>query len=98
MPATILDGNKLAAQIKQEVAQQVRDVATANLTPGLAAVLVGNNLASEIYVSGKVKAAAETGIHSEKVTPPETITTAELLRVIEELNERDDIDGILVQL
>ena len=98
MPAIILDGNKLAAQIKQEVAHQVHHLGMAGLRPGLAAVLVGSDPASEIYVSGKVKAAAETGIHSEKITPPDSISTAELLRVVEELNARDDIDGILVQL
>jgi methylenetetrahydrofolate dehydrogenase (NADP+)/methenyltetrahydrofolate cyclohydrolase len=98
MPAIILDGNKLAAQIKEEVAQEVRELAAAGLRPGLAAVLVGNDPASEIYVSGKVKAAAETGIHSEKLAPPATITTDELLRIIADLNSRDDIDAILVQL
>lgn len=98
MPAIILDGNKLAAQIREEVAQQVRELAAGGVKPGLAAVLVGSDPASAIYVSGKVKAAAETGIHSEKIAPPETTTTAELLRVVEELNARDDIDGILVQL
>lgn len=98
MPAIILDGNKLAAQIKEEVAHQVHHLGMAGLRPGLAAVLVGSDPASEIYVSGKVKAAAETGIHSEKITPPDSISTAELLRVVEELNARDDIDGILVQL
>ena len=98
MPAIILDGTKLAAQIKEEVAHQVRHLEMGGLRPGLAAVLVGENPASEIYVGGKVKAAAETGIYSEKLTPPETVSTSELLRVIEELNARDDIDGILVQL
>jgi len=98
MPAIILDGTKLAAQIKEEVAHQVRHLEMGGLRPGLAAVLAGENPASEIYVGGKVKAAAETGIYSEKLTPPETVSTSELLRVIEELNARDDIDGILVQL
>ena len=61
-------------------------------------MLVGHNPASEIYVRGKVKACEEVGLHSEKLTPPESATTAELLALIEDLNRRDDIDGILVQL
>jgi methylenetetrahydrofolate dehydrogenase (NADP+)/methenyltetrahydrofolate cyclohydrolase len=59
---------------------------------------VGHNPASEIYVRGKVKACEEVGLYSEKLTPPEAVTTAELLALIEDLNRRDDIDGILVQL
>jgi len=66
--------------------------------PGLAVVLVGHNPASEIYVRGKIKASEELGIQSEKHTPPESVTTDELLAVIDDLNRRDDIDGILVQL
>ena len=61
-------------------------------------MLVGHNPASEIYVRGKVKACEEVGIHSEKLTPAESATTSELLAVIDDLNRRDDIDGILVQL
>jgi methylenetetrahydrofolate dehydrogenase (NADP+)/methenyltetrahydrofolate cyclohydrolase len=64
----------------------------------LAVVLAGHNPASEIYVRGKVKACEEVGIFSEKHTPPDSATTAELLALIEHLNQRDDIDGILVQL
>jgi methylenetetrahydrofolate dehydrogenase (NADP+)/methenyltetrahydrofolate cyclohydrolase len=70
----------------------------AGVRPGLAVVLVGHNPASEIYVRGKVKACQEVGVYSEKLTPPESSTTAELLAVIDELNRRDDVDGILVQL
>jgi methylenetetrahydrofolate dehydrogenase (NADP+) / methenyltetrahydrofolate cyclohydrolase len=66
--------------------------------PGLAVVLVGHNPASEIYVRGKIKACGELGIYSEKITPPETVTTDELLAIIDELNRRPDIDGILVQM
>ena len=61
-------------------------------------MLVGHNPASEIYVRGKVKACEEVGIYSEQHTPPETATTAELLHLVEDLNRRDEIDGILVQL
>src|SRR5580700_5505791 len=98
MPATILDGTKIAQEIRGEVAAEVKAMATAGVRPGLAVVLVGHNPASEIYVRGKVKACEEVGLYSEKLTPPESSTTAELLAVIDELNRRDDVDGILVQL
>ena len=98
MAATILDGNKIAAEIRAEVASDVKEMAAAGLRPGLAVVLVGHNPASEIYVRGKVKSCEEVGIYSEKLTPPDTISTDELLELVLELNRRDEIDGILVQL
>ncbi len=98
MPALILDGTKIAQQIRSEAAAEVRTMAAAGVRPGLAVVLVGHNPASEIYVRGKVKACEEVGIYSEKLTPPETASTAELLALIADLNRRDEIDGILVQL
>jgi methylenetetrahydrofolate dehydrogenase (NADP+)/methenyltetrahydrofolate cyclohydrolase len=98
MAATILDGNKIAAEIRAEVASEVKDMTASGLRPGLAVVLVGHNPASEIYVRGKVKSCEEVGIYSEKLTPPETISTQELLELILQLNRRDEIDGILVQL
>jgi len=98
MSATILDGTKIAQQIRMEVAAEVQTLAGTGLRPGLAVVLAGHNPASEIYVRGKVKACEEVGIHSEKFTPPESCTTADLLALIEELNRREEIDGILVQL
>jgi len=66
--------------------------------PGLAVVLVGHDPASEIYVRSKIKACAELGIFSEKLTPPETATTEELVALVKQLNGRSDIDGILVQM
>jgi len=66
--------------------------------PGLAVVLAGNDPASEIYGRSKIKACAELGIFSEKLTPPETATTEELVALVEELNGRSDIEGILVQM
>jgi len=96
--STILDGTKIAADIRAEVAAEVKSLSAAGLTPGLAVVLVGHNPASEIYVRGKVKACEEVGIYSEKITPSENATTAELLALVEDLNRRDEIDGILVQL
>src|SRR6266568_178930 len=98
MSATILDGNRIAGEIRAEVAADVKALSSAGIHPGLAVVLVGHNPASEIYVRGKVKSCEEVGIYSEKITPAEAVTTEELLRVVEELNRRDDIDGILVQL
>jgi len=98
MAAIILDGTKIAQEIRSEVAAEVKTMAAAGMRPGLAVVLVGHNPASEIYVRGKVKACEEVGVYSEKLTPPESATTAELLAVIDDLNQRDEIDGILVQL
>jgi methylenetetrahydrofolate dehydrogenase (NADP+)/methenyltetrahydrofolate cyclohydrolase len=98
MAAKILDGIRIANDIRSEVAAEVTSMAAAGVRPGLAVVLVGHNPASEIYVRGKVKACQEVGLYSEQHTPPETATTADLLAVIDNLNRRDDIDGILVQL
>jgi methylenetetrahydrofolate dehydrogenase (NADP+) / methenyltetrahydrofolate cyclohydrolase len=98
MAAIILDGTKIAQQIRDEVAAEVRTLTAAGIQPGLAVVLVGQNPASEIYVRGKVKACGEVGIYSEKLTPPESVSTEELLAIVEILNQRNDIDGILVQL
>ena len=98
MPATLLDGTKIAAEIRAEVAAEVKSMAAAGIRPGLAVVLVGHNPASEIYVRGKVKSSEEVGIYSEQHTPPDTATTAQLLDLIADLNRRDEIDGILVQL
>lgn len=98
MAALILDGTKIAQEIRSEAAAEAKIMAAAGVRPGLAVVLVGHNPASEIYVRGKVKACEEVGIYSEKLAPPESITTAELLSVINELNQHDEIDGILVQL
>jgi methylenetetrahydrofolate dehydrogenase (NADP+) / methenyltetrahydrofolate cyclohydrolase len=98
MSATILDGNKIAREIRAEVAAEVKNMAAAGMRPGLAVVLAGHNPASEVYVRGKVKACEEVGIYSEKHTPPETVSTEELLGLVADLNRRDEIDGILVQL
>ncbi len=98
MPATILDGNKIAAEIRAEAADAVKAMSGAGLRPGLAVVLVGNNPASEIYVRGKVKSCEEVGIYSEKHTPLQNVTTDELLALVADLNRRNEIDGILVQL
>src|SRR3984957_15471365 len=98
MPAKILDGTKIANDIRLEVAAEVRALTAAGIRPGLAVVLVGHNPASEIYVRGKVKATQEVGLFSEQHTPPESATTGDILNLIEDLNRRSGIDGILVQL
>jgi methylenetetrahydrofolate dehydrogenase (NADP+)/methenyltetrahydrofolate cyclohydrolase len=98
MAARILDGNKIASDIKAEVSADVRSLSSAGMRPGLAVVLVGHNPASEIYVRGKVKTSEEIGIYSEKHAPPESVSTEELLDLVARLNHRDEIDGILIQL
>ena len=94
----MLDGAAIAASIKQEVAEEVRLLAAKGIRPGLAAVLVGNVAASEIYVRSKVQTCADLGLFSELITPPESVTTEEMLDLVHALNDRDDIDGILIQL
>src|SRR5207248_2129323 len=98
MSATVLDGNKIAAEIRAEAAAAVKSMAAAGMRPGLSVVLVGNNPASEIYVRGKVKSCEEVGIYSEKHTPEQDVSTQELLGLVHDLNTRNEIDGILVQL
>jgi methylenetetrahydrofolate dehydrogenase (NADP+) / methenyltetrahydrofolate cyclohydrolase len=98
MAARILDGTKLAGEIRAEVTAQAKTLASSGVRPGLAVVLVGHNPASEVYVRGKVKSSEEVGLYSEQHTPPESATTGELLALIASLNGRDEIDGILVQL
>lgn len=94
----ILDGAAIAAAIKHEVAAEVRALAARGIRPGLAAVLVGNVPASQIYVRSKVQTCAELGLFSELITPPETVTTEEMMELVARLNSRDDVDGILIQL
>lgn len=98
MAAKLLDGASVARAIKDEVAREVAEYSKRGLRPGLAAVLVGNDPASEIYVSSKVKTCAELGLYSEKIELAETASTDEMLALVRDLNSRDDIDGILVQL
>jgi len=98
MTARILDGNQISAAIKAEVANEAAILKARGIQPGLAAVLVGNDPGSEIYVRNKVKTCRELGLHSEELRLPENISTTELLRITEELNSRNEIDGILIQL
>ncbi len=96
--ARVLDGTTIANEIKAEVAAEVAALASLGIRPGLAAVLVGNVPASQIYVRSKVKTCAELGLFSELITPPDTVTTEEMLALVASLNAREDIDGILIQL
>lgn len=94
-----LEGSQLAARIKQDVQSAIeRMVKDLDARPGLAAVRVGNDPASEVYVRNKIRACEEVGIRSEQHALPESTTTTELLELIASLNARDDVDGILTQL
>src|ERR1035441_2440388 len=94
----VLDGAAIAAAIKHEVAEEVRLLAAEGIRPGLAAVLVGHVPASEMYVRSKVETCADLGLYSDLITPPETVTTEEMLDVVASLNRSEEIDGILIQL
>jgi methylenetetrahydrofolate dehydrogenase (NADP+) / methenyltetrahydrofolate cyclohydrolase len=96
--ARILDGAAIAVSIKQDVAVEVEKLVAEHIRPGLAAVLVGHVPASEIYVRSKVKACEALGIASDLITPPDTVTTQEMLALVARLNAREDVDGILLQL
>ncbi len=95
MSALILDGKRIRDEILRELKPRI---ARLKRPPGLAVVLVGHDPGSEVYVRNKIKACAGLGIYSEKITPPETIATGELLGIVEGLNQRPEIDGILVQM
>jgi methylenetetrahydrofolate dehydrogenase (NADP+)/methenyltetrahydrofolate cyclohydrolase len=94
----ILDGNLIRDQILKDCEPRIEALKAARCTPGLAVVLVGHDPGSEIYVRNKVKSCQQLGIYSEKITPPETIATEELIEIVESLNRRPEIDGVLVQL
>ena len=90
-----LEAAKLAARIKQEVQAEINQ---SGVRPCLAAVRVGEDPASAVYVQNKIRACEEVGIRSEHHALPESTTTSELLALIDSLNTRDDVDGILTQL
>jgi methylenetetrahydrofolate dehydrogenase (NADP+)/methenyltetrahydrofolate cyclohydrolase len=94
----ILDGNRVRDEIMNELKPRVAALAARVRPPGLAVVLAGHNPASEIYVRNKVRACQELGIRSETLTPPDSVSTGELLGMVAELNARPEVDGILVQL
>jgi methylenetetrahydrofolate dehydrogenase (NADP+) / methenyltetrahydrofolate cyclohydrolase len=96
--ARILDGRSVSAQIRSEVSERVRALSEKGVTPGLAAVLVGDDQASRIYVGAKHKACADVGIRSEQVDLPAYVTEGELLATLRRLNRDPEIHGIIVQL
>ena len=98
MTAKLLDGSAVAKAIKDQVAAEISALAVRGLRAGLAVVLVGNDPASQIYVSNKVKTCEQLGLYSEKIELPDTTSTEELLKLVRDLNSRDEIDGILIQL
>lgn len=95
MAAIVMDGKALAAKVKERVRRQVEQL---DIKPGLAVVLVGDDPASRVYVNGKKKDCGECGIYSEEYALPGETTQKELLELVAALNDREDIDGILVQL
>ena len=97
MSGKVLDGKWVREQILTELRPRIERLTKEYRPPGLAVVLVGHDPASEIYVRNKIKTCGELGIYSEKVTPAETLSTEDLLGIIEGLNQRTEIDGILVQ-
>jgi methylenetetrahydrofolate dehydrogenase (NADP+) / methenyltetrahydrofolate cyclohydrolase len=99
MAARIIEGKRIAAEVRAKVRQRIQRLreVTGKL-PGLAVVLVGDDLASATYVRSKAKACQEAGIHSRQITPPGDISQPELIRIIHELNRDPQIHGILVQL
>ena len=94
----ILDGTKVAQAIKEEISQELEQLRKHHLIPGLAAVLVGENPASHVYVRNKTRTCTELEMYSETIKLPDKTTTDRLIEVIHGLNERQEIDGILVQL
>lgn len=96
--ATLINGTEISAQVKADVAKEAEKLAEFGITPGLAVIIVGDDPASKIYVNSKKKACEEVGFYSEEYALPEKTTQKELLELIDKLNKRFDIDGILVQL
>src|SRR5947209_16010656 len=98
MTARILDGNKIRDQIFAELKDDVRLLTAAGVRPGLAAVLAGENPASQLYVKSKIAACEHLGMASGLITPPAAVTTLDLLSTVEDLNRDNSVDGILIQL
>jgi len=96
--AKIIDGKAISAALRGEIAAEVTELKKQGITPGLAVILVGEDPASQTYVRNKQKACEEVGFHGEQINLPATTTQEELLAVVEQLNARSDIHGILCQL
>ena len=98
MPATVINGKQLVAEMRERLKQEVERLAAANVRPGLAVVLVGDDPASAVYVRNKARACEKVGIYSEVHRLPDTTSQEELLALIDRLNRDPRIHGILVQL
>jgi methylenetetrahydrofolate dehydrogenase (NADP+) / methenyltetrahydrofolate cyclohydrolase len=98
MVARILDGTKIRDQVFADLRMEIQRQAEEGIRPGLAAVLVGENPASQLYVKSKIAACEQLGMASWLHTPPASVTTEEMLRLVRDLNADDAVDGILVQL
>lgn len=96
--ANLINGKEISAKVKADVAKETEALAELGITPGLAVVIVGDNPASRVYVNNKKKACEEVGFYSEEYALPAETTQEELMSLIHKLNEKCDIDGILVQL
>lgn len=94
----ILQGKKVAEAIKSDISEEIQELKKSGLIPGLAAILVGENPASKVYVGSKTRTCQELKMHSKTFELSSETTTEELLQVIDQLNNTDEIDGILVQL
>lgn len=97
MQGKLIDGKAIAKKIKEELKKDIDDLKTKGITPGLAAVLIGDDPASHIYVRNKARACKKAGVYSEVITRPAETTGDQLHDLIEELNNRSDIHGILIQ-
>lgn len=98
MSAKILDGKAVSQRIKDELREEVAAMAAKGVVPGLAVIIVGDDPASRIYVNNKKKACAYIGVHSEEYALPADTTQEELLALVDTLNHKEDIHGILCQL
>src|SRR4029077_6941566 len=98
MPARILDGAKIRDQVFIEIKEEIARLAAHGVRPGLAAVLIGENPASQLYVKSKIAACEQLGLASWRHAPPAGITTAEMLKLVDGLNRDNAVDGILIQL
>jgi len=98
MPARILDGTKIRDQVFVELKDEIARLAAQGIHPGLAAVLVGENPASQVYVKSKIAACEQLGLASWLHAPPTSITTGEMLNLVDDLNRDNAVDGILIQL
>ncbi len=96
--AKIIDGKAVSLSVREDIKKQVLELKSKGIVPGLAVVIVGDDPASKIYVNNKKKGCAEVLMYSEEYTLPHSTTSEELLALIDKLNNKDDINGILVQL